>query len=82
VKNISSRGLAFVRDEPMKDSAQFLVYFSRQMKDPVQILCTVVHCESISDDMYAVGAEFTCLPTGSQLADPAEQARIRQSILG
>jgi hypothetical protein len=82
IKNISSRGLGFVHTRKLKLHSQFLVKLPRQGGDPVEILCTVVHCNPAGQKCYAVGAEFTCLsPTPGQ-TDPATSDRIRSSILG
>jgi hypothetical protein len=63
VKNLSSRGLGFVRDQRMHSGDQFIVRLPREdtAASPVEMLCTVVHCENISKGIFSIGAEFTCV---------------------
>jgi len=48
------------------------------------MLCTVVYCRA-TNDLYRVGAEFTCSldsrSTTPAASNPADLARIRNSIL-
>ena len=85
VKNISSRGLGFVHHRKLKPGSQFLVNLSPQGSEPVEMLCTVVHCDPAGGGVFAVGAEFTCLaPTasaGAAVNDPTASDRIRDSML-
>ena len=84
VKNMSSRGLGFVHTRKLKPGSQFLVNLSPQGSAPVEMLCTVVHCDPAGKGVYAIGAEFTCLaPTaGATANDPATSERIKNSMLG
>ena len=85
VKNVSSRGLGFVHNRKLKPGSQFLVNLSPQGSEPVEMLCTVVHCDAAGAGVYAVGAEFTCLApktTTTAADDPAASERIRNSMLG
>jgi hypothetical protein len=83
VKNISSRGLGFVHTRKLKPGSQFLVNLSPQGAEPVEMLCTVVHCDPAGKGVYAIGAEFTCLaPTARAAAnDPGASERIRDTML-
>jgi len=83
VKNISSRGLGFVHHRKLKPGSQFLVNLSPQGSEPVEMLCTVVHCDPAGGGVFAVGAEFTCLAPIASAAvnDPTASDRIRDSML-
>jgi hypothetical protein len=82
VKNVSSRGMGFVHNRKLKAGSQFLVKLPRQGGEPVEMLCTVVHCDPAGKGAYAVGAEFTCLSPSAGAADQATSDRIRDSMLG
>jgi hypothetical protein len=83
MKNISSRGVGLVvRERRMKTGSQFLVRLAREGGQPVEFLCTVVHCRAADDGTFSVGAEFTCLAPTAGPANPTEAARIRASMLG
>lgn len=81
VKNLSSRGLGFVRDRAMATGSQFLVHITRELLTPIELLCTVVHCRQLSNEIYSVGAEFTCVTPGARQSNPDEMERIRKAIL-
>jgi PilZ domain len=63
VKNLSSRGLGFVRDQKMRPGDQFVVRLPREdaAASSVEMLCTVIHCESVAKNTFSIGAEFTCV---------------------
>src|SRR5215212_9567007 len=64
VKNISYRGMALVADREMKPGSQFMLRLAREDANkgaPVDLLCTVVHCDEVSDGVFSTGAEFTCI---------------------
>jgi hypothetical protein len=82
VHNLSSRGIGLVRDVRMAAGSQFLVHLARDASGPIELLCTVVHCTSQGEDAWSIGAEFTCVSPGARVADNAEAARIRNSMLG
>jgi hypothetical protein len=82
VKNLSSRGIGLVRDKGMAVGSQFLVRLARDVLGAIELLCTVVHCTAQGDDMWSIGAEFTCVSPGAQVVDSAEADRIRNSMLG
>ncbi len=87
VKDFSPRGICLVRAEEMPTGSNFIISLGRRGGSPVHILCTVVHCRSVSKDMHTIGAEFTCIvdanPTRPQHTDagPSEEDRIRSSML-
>jgi hypothetical protein len=87
VKNLSSRGLALVADREMVAGSQFMFRLARKDETngvPVDLLCTVVHCEEVADEVYSIGAEFTCI-VGDGIENKAgggdEAQRIRTTIL-
>ena len=84
VKNLSSRGLAFVRDAQMKSGSQFVVRLARESGPPVELLCTVVHVKEVGTGLWSHGAEFTCLAgaaVGPVAGEADERARIQRSML-
>jgi hypothetical protein len=82
VKNLSSRGIGFIRDRRMKAGSQFLIRLPREELGPVELLCTVVHGAQQSVEIWSIGAEFTCVAPMSRADDAPEADRIRQSMLG
>jgi hypothetical protein len=85
VKNLSSRGMAMVADREMKVASQFMLKLAREdarSGAAVELLCTVVHCEEVSDGVFSVGAEFTCI-VGQAIENVAggDAKRIQDSIL-
>jgi hypothetical protein len=81
VKNISSRGMAYVHCRAMPATTQFLMKLTRSGKDPLEVLCTVVHCHPAGENRFWIGAEFTCLAPVAGKVDPKESERIRHSML-
>jgi hypothetical protein len=84
VKNLSSRGLALTADREVPPGAQFMFRLAREdgRQAPVEILCTSVHCREVTDGVFSVGAEFTCIVTQpTQPQDAGETSRIRSSML-
>jgi len=83
VKDLSSRGIGFVHDKRMKQASQFLLRMTREELPPIEILCTVVHCAQLSNEIWSIGAEFTCVaPVAATPDDATEMERIRHSMLG
>jgi hypothetical protein len=83
VKDLSSRGVGFVHDKRMKAASQFLLRMTREELPPIEILCTVVHCAQVSNEIWSIGAEFTCVaPDAATPSDAIEMERIRHSMLG
>lgn len=87
VRNVSPRGIRFLHSKSLARGSQFVLELPQDTGDPVNILCTVVHCQPTEEGPFAVGAEFTCaLADGKPQAASAsetggERDRIRQSIL-
>jgi hypothetical protein len=81
VRNLSSRGIGLERGQRMAVGSQFLVRLARDVLGPIELLCTVVHCTGLGDDIWAIGAEFTCVSPAAQVANSAEADRIRNSML-
>ena len=87
VKNLSSRGMALVTDREMVTGSQFMFRLARKDETngvPVDLLCTVVHCDEVADEVFSIGAEFTCI-VGDGIQNKAgggdEAQRIRSTIL-
>jgi hypothetical protein len=87
VKNLSSRGMALVTDREMVTGSQFMFRLARKDEVngvPVDLLCTVVHCDEVADEVFSIGAEFTCI-VGDGISNKAgggdEAQRIRSTIL-
>jgi PilZ domain len=84
VKNLSSRGMALIADREIPPGAQYMLRLAHEdgQRAPVELLCTSVHCKEVSDGVFSVGAEFTCIvgqAVEQQNAD--ETSRIRNSML-
>jgi hypothetical protein len=83
VKDLSSRGIGFIHDRRLKESSQFVMRMTREELPPIEILCTVVHCAQVSNEIWSVGAEFTCVaPVAATPDDAIERERIRHLMLG
>jgi hypothetical protein len=86
VRNLSSRGIGIMHPRKMNAGDQFIIRLSRQDGDPVSLLCSVAHCSRLHDNLFAVGAEFTCILPKAQepqfsCSEELEAQRIRDSIL-
>jgi len=75
VKNVSSRGLGFVRDQKMKPGTRFLVRLPRQDGGVEDLPCAVVRCETVKKGTYLLGAEFVAVDA----ALPAPAAHVPDS---
>ena len=58
VKNVSSRGLGFVRDRRMEPRSEFILSLARAGEAAMEFTCTVVRCEAVGEGAYSIGAEF------------------------
>jgi hypothetical protein len=72
VKNVSSRGLGFVRARKIKPGAQFLVRLPRKGGGTEDLLCTVVRCETVTKGTYLLGAEFAVADAAAPAAHVAD----------
>ena len=82
VRDFSARGLRFLHSRRMEQGSQFVLELAQQNADPVQILCTVMHCRPTKEGPLSIGAEFTCaLRTAPARLPTSERDRISQSIL-
>ena len=86
IVDISPRGICLLYPTPLQGGGQFVIHLPREDAAPMPMLCTVVHCRR-SDNIYRIGAEFTCVLNESKSpssatsgAEAAEIERIRQSI--
>lgn len=87
VRDLSPRGIGMLHNERIARGTPFIIQIERLGKAKVVILCTVAHCKSQGKDLFAIGAEFTCVLGGSDRAQPTaasateDIARIRRSML-
>lgn len=87
VRDFSPRGIRFLHSERLTRGAQFVLELPQSAGEPVQILCTVMHCRSTEEGPISTGAEFTCVLRQAKAVEPSprerrsERDRIRHSIL-
>lgn len=86
VNNFSPRGLGMLVHDPLDTGTQFVTEMPRKSGGTVSFLCTVMHSRKVSEKLYQVGVEFTCVlraPRGhEQAAEVADELkRIRSSLL-
>ena len=87
VRDFSPRGIRFLYSARLPRGDQFVLALPQHTGDPVEILCTVVHCRVTAEGPFSIGAEFTCALRKPQAPRPpsrdgrTERERIRQSIL-
>ena len=83
MRDISARGCSFVCKSKLAFGSTFVIQFSRNGQPPTGMLCTVVHCRSITGGSFKIGAEFTCTleKAASKATNSSEMDRIRNSIL-
>jgi hypothetical protein len=88
VRDFSPRGIRFLHSERLGRGSQFVLALPQSSGEPVQILCTVMHCRATAEGPISTGAEFTCVlrpharaAEGGGRDRRSERDRIRQSIL-
>jgi hypothetical protein len=91
IRDISREGIGIQRTGAMKPGQRFLVQFPANDGTTASILCTVRHCESVTDAIHHIGATFIRVCNVSSRARAqadalndaaaAENARIRKAIL-
>jgi c-di-GMP-binding flagellar brake protein YcgR len=86
VNNFSPRGLGMLVHDPLSTGTQFVTELPRKSGGTVSFLCTVMHSRKISERLFQVGVEFTCVlraPRGQEQAHEVadELKRIRRSML-
>ena len=60
VSDFSSRGLAVLYPARLEPGSRFVVQLARQSGGVAVMLCTVMHARRVSDELFRIGAEFTC----------------------
>jgi hypothetical protein len=83
VLDVSPRGISVLYPQRLAPGTQFTVQLAGTVKT-ITLLCTVMHSRQISNGLYNVGAEFTCVVPakgGRKPADGRAVNRIRNSIL-
>jgi hypothetical protein len=82
--DFSSRGVALRFAEQLPSGMQFVLLLPRTCRQPLRLLCQVVHSQIRSDGAYAVGSEFVGLApqlTPSVASNSSDAVRIAESIL-
>ncbi len=86
LSDVSQRGLSLFSHTEIRRGQTFILRL-RSESAPAQILCTVVHCRTINQQIFKIGAEFTCsLPAERSTAAPvaavksdADKARLQNA---
>ena len=60
VEDFSSRGLSILYPAPLEPGSRFVVQLARHSGGVAVMLCTVMHARRLNDELYKIGAEFTC----------------------
>jgi hypothetical protein len=71
--DVSHRGLSLFSQIKMRRGDSFILRL-RSETAPAQILCTVVHCHAINQDIFKIGAEFTCTLPSERAPTPVAAA--------
>jgi hypothetical protein len=85
VEDFSARGLAILHPARLEPGSRFVVQLARQSGGVAVMLCTVMHARRVGDEVFRIGAEFTCQlgehPGGHAPADEvdAQLRRLRDS---
>ena len=57
--DISTGGLGALHSQPLRVGEQFQIPLTREAGDePLSLICTVVRCEKMDEDLYGIGFEF------------------------
>ena len=71
IRDISPLGLGFSHNRRLRKGRRFIIQLPQEELAPLRILCEVKNCETVADQVYAVGAEFVLIGLKSQSAgDP------------
>ena len=59
LQDISTGGLGALHSQPLRVGEQFQIPLTREAGDePLSLICTVVRCEKMDEDLYGIGFEF------------------------
>ena len=59
LQDISSGGIGALHAQPLHVGDQYQVPLTREMPgSPLSLVCTVVRCEKMDQDLYSIGFEF------------------------
>ena len=60
LQDISTGGLGALHSQPLRVGEQFQIPLTREAAgdQPLSLVCTVVRCEKMDEDLYSVGFEF------------------------
>jgi hypothetical protein len=68
IRDISPLGLGFSHNRRLRKGRRFIIQLPQEELAPLRILCEVKNCETVADQVYAVGAEFVLIGLKSQPA--------------
>ncbi len=83
VRDLSVRGIGFLHDKLLPVGQQLIVYLNRKNEEPLAVLCGVVHCRTLEENLHSIGAEFICPVPPTQTPTPnadSEADDIRKSM--
>jgi hypothetical protein len=72
IRDISPLGLGFSHNRRLRKGRRFIIQLPQEELAPLRILCEVKNCETVADQVYAVGAEFVLIGLKSQAAGDPE----------
>ncbi len=85
LRDVSARGVGLLYLESMELGTQFVLNVPRGKSAPLTVLCTVAHSRALQKELFAIGAEFTCVLSGKKADTSAidrEAERIREKMMG
>jgi hypothetical protein len=57
--DISTGGLGALHSQPLRVGDQFQIPLTREAGDePLSLVCTIVRCEKMDEDLYSIGFEY------------------------
>lgn len=63
LQDLSAAGMGVIHSSPLRVGDRFRVPLLRGESDePSSLLCTVMRCEQLDDDLYSIGFEFDFRP--------------------
>ena len=58
LQDISTSGLGILHASPLRVGDQYQIPLTREMPEPLSLICTCVRCEKLDEGLYSVGFEF------------------------
>jgi hypothetical protein len=56
--DMSTSGLGILHSTPLRVGDQFQIPLTRELAEPLTLICTCVRCEKLDEGLYSVGFEF------------------------